>query len=53
MPRLPGSAAARLRRATAWLALGALLAALVAVSAAPVAAAPGSQAPGAPGEAAT
>jgi glucoamylase len=53
MPRLPGSAAARLRHATAWLATGALLAALVAVSAAPLSAAPGSPAPGAPGEAAT
>ena len=42
MHELPGSVAARLRRATAWLAVGALLVGVAALDAAPVAAATGS-----------
>jgi len=53
MHELPGSVAARLRRATAWLAVGALLVGVAGISAVPVSAATGSQAPGAPGQAST
>jgi len=53
MHDLPGSVATRLCRATAWLAVGALLVTFAAVRAVPASAATGSQAPGAPGEAAT
>ena len=53
MHELPGSVAGRLRRATAWLAVGALLVGVAGISAVPVSAATGSQAPGAPGQAST
>jgi glucoamylase len=53
MHELPGSVAARPRRATTWLAVGALLVAFAGIGAVPASAATGSQAPGAPGEAAT
>ncbi len=53
MHDLLGSSGVRLRRATAWLVVGALLVAFAGISAVPVSAATGSQAPGAPGQAST